>query len=101
MSMPLTESAKTTAIDELKTFLRTERDGRQVKKAVAVKLISRLRLRGDYQHFGCLDGGLSKWNQAYEREDLPGFRPQHKGRQSYLTPKAKESVLKWLQTKKM
>lgn len=44
---------------------------------------------------------LSNWKQAYERAGLAGFRPQHKGRQSYLTAEAKEAVLQWLQTKKI
>jgi putative transposase len=102
MPVALPESAKTTAIEELTTFIRTERDGRQVKKALAVKLI--------YQNYRYEDittildvsmGALSKWKQAYDQEGLAGFRPQHKGRQSYLTVEAKEEVLRWLQTKKI
>ncbi len=39
MPTPQTEPNKTLAIEELKTFIRAERDARQVKKALAVKLI--------------------------------------------------------------
>lgn len=94
--------AKTPAIEELKTFIGSERDARQVKKALAVKLI--------YQDYGyeaitrILEvslGALSKWKQAYERDGLAGFRPQHKGRQSYLTPSEQAAVLQWLQTKRI
>jgi len=92
--------AKTKAIEELKTFIGSERDARPVKKALAVKLI--------YQDYGYQAitgiwevslGALSKWKQAYERNGLAGFRPQHKGRQSYLTPSERDAVLQWLQTK--
>ena len=102
MPTALSELAKTTAIEELKAFIRRERDARQVKKALAIKLI--------YQDYGyeaitaILEvslGVLSKWKQAYEQNGLAGFRPQHKGRKSYLSPKARESVLQWLQTKKI
>ncbi|MDB9526291.1 winged helix-turn-helix domain-containing protein [Oscillatoria sp. CS-180] len=92
--------AKTKAIEELKTFISTERDARQVKKALAVKLIYQ-----DYGYeviTGILEvslGALSKWKQADERDGLVGFRPQHKGRQSYLTSPEREAVLQWLQTK--
>lgn len=92
--------SKTQAIEELKTFIGTERDARQVKKALAVKLIYQ-----DYGYeviTGILEvslGALSKWKQAYERDGLAGFRPQHKGRQSYLTPPQREAVLQWLQSK--
>jgi len=102
MPVALPESAKTKAIEELKAFIRTERDGRQVKKALAVKLIYQ-----DYRYEDITTilevsmGALSKWKQAYDRAGLAGFRPQHKGRQSYLTMEAKEAVLQWLQTKKI
>jgi putative transposase len=91
---------KTQAIKELKAFIGRERDARQVRKALAVKLI--------YQDYGyeCITGilevslgALSKWKKAYERDGLAGFRPQHKGRQSYLTPSDRAAVLQWLQTK--
>lgn len=100
MPTPQSVSAKSRAIEELKSFIRTERDARQMKKALAVKLI--------YQDYGyeaitvLLDvslGALSKWKQAYERKGLAGLRPQHKGRQSYLTPLEREAVLQWLQSK--
>jgi len=77
--------AKTQAIEELRAFIGSERDARQVKKALAVKLIYQ-----DYGYeaiTGILEvslGALSKWRQAYERDGLAGFRPQHKGRQSDL-----------------
>ena len=93
-----TAAAKNQAIEELKTFIGQERDARQVKKALAVKLIYQ-----DYDYktvTGILEvslGALSKLKQAYERKGLAGFRPQHKGRQSYLTSPQREAVLQWLQ----
>ncbi|MGB6016223.1 MAG: hypothetical protein WBG32_15940, partial [Nodosilinea sp.] len=49
MAVPIsqTKPAQTIAIEELKAFIGTERDGRQVKKALAVKLI--------YQDYGYED----------------------------------------------
>jgi len=100
LTPPQTKPAKTIAVKELKAFIGAERDGRQVKKALAVKLI--------YQDYGyeaitaILDvslGALSKWKQAYERDDLAGFRPQHHGRKGYLTSLEREEVLQWLQAK--
>ncbi|MDB9527402.1 winged helix-turn-helix domain-containing protein [Oscillatoria sp. CS-180] len=88
------------AVEELKSFIGIERDARQVKKMLAVKLI--------YQGYGyevitgileVFLGALSKWKQAYERDGLVGFRPQHKGRQSYLRPSERKAVLQWSQTK--
>jgi putative transposase len=92
--------AKTQALEELKTFISRDRDARQVRKALAVKLIYQ-----DYGYeaiTGILEvslGALSKWKKAYEQDGLAGFRPQYKGRQSYLTPSERAAVLQWLQTK--
>ncbi|WP_008307916.1 helix-turn-helix domain-containing protein [Leptolyngbya sp. PCC 6406] len=71
-------------IEELQAFIRSERDSRQVKKVLVVKLI--------YQDYGyetivkILDaslGSLSHWRRAYEAEGLAGFKPNHKGCKSY------------------
>ena len=95
-----TSDPKEVQVEELKAFISKERDGRQVKKALAVKLL--------YQGYGyesttqILDvslGALSNWKQAYEEEGLEGFRPHHKGRKSYLSSGQKEEVLQWLQQK--
>ena len=44
MPTPQSAPAKPKAIEELKTFIRTEREARQVTKALAVKLL--------YQDYG-------------------------------------------------
>lgn len=88
------------AIEELQAFIRSERDSRQVKKALAVKLIYQ-----DYGYSAVVDildvslGSLSHWRRAYEGEGLAGFKPNHQGRQSYLSPEQRTSVLTWLQSK--
>lgn len=88
------------AITELQAFIRSERDSRQVKKALAVKLIYQ-----DYRYTAVVEildvslGSLSGWRRAYERYGLAGFKPNHQGRQSYLTPEQRSAVLTWLQSK--
>ena len=88
------------AVKELKAFIRHQRDGRQVKKALAVKL--------SYQghHYESIAeildvslGAISKWKQAYEENGLEGFRPQHQGRKGLLSAQQREAVLAWLQQK--
>lgn len=100
MPTTLAKPDNAAAVEELKAFIRQQRDGRQVKKALAVKLF--------YQGYryeevvGILDvsiGAVSNWKQAYESFGVAGFRPQHKGRKSYLEAQQKEQVLKWLQQK--
>jgi transposase-like protein len=59
------------AITELQAFIRSERDSRQVKKALAVKLIYQ-----EYSYTAVVEildvslGSLSGWRRAYERSGL-------------------------------
>ncbi|MGB3292087.1 MAG: winged helix-turn-helix domain-containing protein [Phormidesmis sp.] len=85
-------------IEELKTFISRERDGRQVKKALAVKLLYQGHTYESVIRI--LDvsmGSVSTWKQAYEGSGLGGFKPNHKGRKSYLEAAEKTAVVSWLQ----
>jgi putative transposase len=96
------ESPHAAKIEELRELIQRERDSRQVKKGLAVKLV--------YQGYSyaaianILDvsmGAITAWKQIYEAEGLEGFRPKHKGRKAYLRPEQKDEVLAWLQTKEI
>ncbi len=100
MITPSTTTPKASQIEELKGFIRQERDGRQVKKALAVKLLYQGRSYESVVEI--LDvslGSISNWRQTYEVSGLAGFRPNHKGRKSYLSAEQKASVMSWLQQK--
>lgn len=94
------ESDRQKDIKKLEDYLKKERDGRKVKKALAVKL--------GYQGYGyeeivlILDvslGSISNWRKAYELEGIEGFEHHHKGRKSFLEVKEKEDVKEWLKSK--
>lgn len=100
MSQVVVKSPYTAQITELQAFASQERDGRQLKKALAVKLLYQ-----GYKHEAVVEildvamGSLTNWKTLYESEGLAGFRPKHKGRKSYLSREQREEVLGWLQTK--
>lgn len=100
ISSEIKSSSKAKAIKELKAFIRMQRDGRQVKRALAVKLLYQGHT---YESIiSILDvsmGFIAKWKQQYEVEGLGSFTPRHKGRQSYLSRKQKEKVIQWLGSK--
>ena len=100
MSSETSSSSKTVAIEELKAFIKTQRDSRQVKKALTVKLLYQGHT---YESIiSILDvsmGFIAKWKQQYEAEGLSSFAPRHKGRQSYLSHAQKTAVIEWLGTK--
>ncbi len=91
---------KSAQVEALKGFIRQQRDSRQVKKALAVKLLYQGH---SYESVvSILDvslGAIHEWKQLYEAGGLPGFEPKHKGSKGYLTPDEKASVLTWLKQK--
>lgn len=100
MKQLILESPYGAQIAELQAFASQERDGRQLKKALAVKLLYQ-----GYKHETVVEildvamGSLTKWKTLYESEGLAGFKPKHKGRKGYLSREQREAVLSWLQTK--
>jgi putative transposase len=87
-------------ITELQEFIDERPDAREVRKALAVKLVYQSYKYEEIQTI--LDvslGSISSWKQAYETEGISGIRLNYKGRKSYLNTQQREEVLAWLQTK--
>ncbi len=87
-------------IEELQALISSNPDAREMRKALALKLV--------YQEYGdgeiekILDvsiGSISGWKQAYEQDGIEGLRLRHRGRISYLSATEREEVLSWLQKK--
>lgn len=88
------------AIAELQEFIAVCPNAREMRKALAVKLIYQDYRYEEIQEI--LDvsvGSLTGWKQAYEQNGISGLRLNHKGRKSYLSAGQREEVLSWLQTK--
>lgn len=88
------------AISELQEFIRMHSDAREVRKALALKLVYQGYAYEEIQII--LDvslGSITGWKQAYEQQGIDGLRLKHKGRKSYLNSQQREEVLSWLQTK--
>lgn len=88
------------AIAELQEFIDARPDAREVRKALAVKLVYQGYKYEEIQTI--LDvslGSITGWKRAYEEYGISGLRLNYQGRKSYLTIQQKEEVLAWLQTK--
>ena len=88
------------AIAELQEFIDARPDAREVRKALAVKLVYQGYKYEEIQTI--LDvslGSITGWKQTYEEYGISGLRLNHKGRESYLTTQQREEILSWLQTK--
>ena len=96
----IARSALEDAIAKLQDFMDLRPDAREVRKALAVKLVYQGYLYDEIQTI--LDvsrGSITAWKQAYEEEGVDGLRLNYKGRKSYLLSAQREEVLSWLQTK--
>lgn len=100
LRQPLPMGAAPRAIAELQEFIALRPDAREVRKALAIKLVYQGYLYEEIQII--LDvsrGSITGWKQAYEQHGIDGLRLNHKGRKSYLLAEQREEVLSWLQTK--
>ena len=94
------EDAHSNAIAELQEFIALRPNAREVRKALAVKLVYQGYLYEEIQTI--LDvslGSITGWKQVYEEYGIDGLRLNHKGKKSYLSSEQREQVLSWLQTK--
>ncbi|MEO1741503.1 MAG: helix-turn-helix domain-containing protein, partial [Cyanobacteria bacterium J06629_9] len=77
LSAPVPSTAvnpKASQIEELQSFIRSERDARQVKKALAVKLLYQGHsYEGVVEILDVALGSISNWRKTYENEGLVGF----------------------------
>lgn len=88
------------AIAELQDFIALRPDAREVRKALAVKLVYQGYLYDEIQAILEVSrGSITGWKQAYEQEGIEGLRLKYKGRKSHLLGEQREEVLSWLQTK--
>ncbi len=88
------------AIAELQEFIDARPDAREVRKALAVKLVYQGYKYEEIQTI--LDvslGSITGWKQTYEEYGISGLHLNHKGKKSYLSAGQREEVLSWLQTK--
>lgn len=88
------------ALVELQEFIAVSRDAREVRKALAVKLIYQGYLYEEIQTI--LDvslGSIAGWKKAYQEQGIEGLRLNYQGRKSYLSSEQRSEVLSWLQTK--
>jgi putative transposase len=88
-------------MEELKQFIRSNPDARELLRALTVKL----SLQGHtYEYISrLLDVSVSfvsKWTNAYEEHGIAGISLAYKGSVSYLTPEERSAVLAWIKQQK-
>lgn len=84
-------------MEELTEFIQSNPDSRELKRALAVQMVSQ-----GYTYFQIRDvlqvsvGFVNKWKQAFEEQGVPGLALQYQGSTGYLTPQQRRAVIDWL-----
>ncbi len=86
--------------EKLKVFLKERRDGRELKRGLAVKLS--LEKYPYHQIQTIVDvsiGFISKWKKAFLAQGVKGLTLGYKGAKPYLNKQEKAAVINWLKSK--
>ena len=85
-------------MDALQEFVRTTRDSRELKRALAVKttLAGRPWLEVA-EELGVCRSFIGKWRKRYAQAGVAGLRLGYQGSVGYLTPASKAQVIAWIQ----
>lgn len=86
--------------EDLKRFIDSNPDPRELKRALAVQMVQQHYRYQDIQAVLQVSlGFITKWKQCYEADGVKALRLGYQGRQSYLSQRQRQAVLDWLQQK--
>ena len=84
--------------DDLDVFLAQTRDGREVKRAIAVKMaLSGYLYSAICEIVGGTPSFVSEWKQAYLSHGIDGLRLHYRGSTGFLSVEQRQAVFDWLQ----
>ncbi len=85
---------------DLKDFIRSNPDARELKRAVAVQMFLKgYKHREIQESLSVSSGFISKWTTLYEDLGVPGLKLGHRGSVGYLSAEQRQNVLTWLQSR--
>lgn len=93
-------SSNQSELERLKAFLKERRDGRELKRGLAVKLS--LEKYSYHQIQSIVDvsiGFISKWKKAFLAQGVKGLTLGYKGAKPCLNQQEKAAVINWLKSK--
>lgn len=93
----MSSESKEKEIKALADFLNSNPDPREIKRALAVKLVlSGYAYRAIKESIGVSYGFISKWKTSFEARGIPGIQLAYKGSKSLLTKEQTEEIIAWL-----
>src|SRR6476469_936465 len=89
------------ALLELKNFIASKPDPRELKRALAIRMLIEGTDRPTIQNIlGVSSPFISKWKINYALHGIEGLRLHHKGSRGQPKPEERAEVIQWLSNKK-
>ena len=87
-------------IAQLESFIKSDIDARELKRAIAV----RMALEGKLYHeiskmLGVSEFFVGYWKKIFKTQGIEGIKLGYKGSQGYLTERQTDVVVEWLKNK--
>ena len=88
-------------LQELDEWIKSNRDSRELKRALAVKLaLQGWAYRAIAKMLNVSQSFVSQWKKRFFESGIEGLKLSYKGAKSYLTAQQKEEVMSWLKEQK-
>ena len=87
-------------MDELVKFIESNPDARELKRALAVQMVSKGYLYRQIEEIlQVSDSFISKWWLVFKSEGAIGLQLSYQGSKGYLRVEQRQAVINWLQQK--
>lgn len=88
-------------MDALQEFIQTTRDGRELRRALAVQNTLAGRSWAEVaSELGVKESFIGTWRWRYKRDGITCLSVAHRGSQGYLKPTEKAAVITWIKQQK-
>ena len=88
-------------VEELDDFLKKTKDGREVKRILAAKLVIQGKCHKEIEELLKVSSSfISKWKNAAIFQGVESLKMQYKGGESDLSKVEKQKVIEWLRRQK-
>jgi len=96
----INESCATDAIEQLQTFISSNPKPRELKRALAIKMLTQgLKTKTIQETLGVSAPFISKWKVEYAWNGIGALKVKYQGSRGYLNQCERAEVIAWLQSK--
>ena len=98
LKLPLKDMEK--EIIQLESFIKSEIDARELKRAIAVRMAVSGKLYHEISKIlGVSEFFVGHWKKQFKTKGIEGIKLGHKGSKGYLTALQNTEVIEWLKNK--